>query len=132
MKGITILQPFPSLIALGKKQYETRTWGTNYRGAIAIHAGLKRDKSILSHTHSAFSVIPDGTTLEFGYIIAIAQLTDCIKMTDEFILSMTELERAVGHWQGGNYAWKLEDIQVLPDPIPFKGKLGLWEYNPDA
>lgn len=129
MKAITILQPFPSLIALGKKQYETRSWSTNYRGEIAIHAGLRRDKKLLTHSNPAFSLIPDGTILRFGFIIVIAQLTDCIKMTDEFILSMTELERAVGHWQVGNYAWKLENIQVLPEPIPYKGKLGFWEYN---
>jgi hypothetical protein len=41
MKAITIWQPWASLIAIGAKQYETRSWETKYRGPIAIHAAKK-------------------------------------------------------------------------------------------
>ena len=41
MKAITIWQPWASLIAIGVKQYETRSWKTDYRGPIAIHAAKK-------------------------------------------------------------------------------------------
>lgn len=41
MKAITIWQPWASLIAIGAKQYETRSWKTDYRGPIAIHAAVK-------------------------------------------------------------------------------------------
>lgn len=40
MKAITLHQPWASLIALGVKTVETRSWNTNYRGTLAIHAGL--------------------------------------------------------------------------------------------
>jgi len=40
MKALTIHQPYASLLACGAKKYETRSWATNYRGPIAIHAGL--------------------------------------------------------------------------------------------
>ncbi|QDS35395.1 ASCH domain-containing protein [Brevibacillus brevis] len=46
MKAITIHQPFPTLIALGEKQFETRGWSTKYRGQIEIHAAKKVDKGI--------------------------------------------------------------------------------------
>lgn len=39
MKVITIKQPWATLIAKGYKEYEFRTWKTNYRGDILIHAG---------------------------------------------------------------------------------------------
>lgn len=39
MKALTIRQPWASLIALGVKTIETRSWPTKYRGPIAIHAG---------------------------------------------------------------------------------------------
>jgi hypothetical protein len=39
MKALTLHQPWATLIALGAKQYETRSWGTDYRGPLAIHAG---------------------------------------------------------------------------------------------
>ena len=46
MKAITLWQPWASLLACGAKQYETRSWATNYRGPIAIHAASKSIKSV--------------------------------------------------------------------------------------
>lgn len=39
MKALTIRQPWASLIAAGVKTIETRSWSTEYRGPLAIHAG---------------------------------------------------------------------------------------------
>ena len=44
MKALTIHQPYASLIAVGAKRYETRSWATRYRGPIAIHAGTKEPR----------------------------------------------------------------------------------------
>jgi hypothetical protein len=38
-KGLTLLQPWASLIALGVKTIETRSWSTSWRGGLVIHAG---------------------------------------------------------------------------------------------
>lgn len=38
MKAITLTQPWATLVALGAKSFETRSWSTPYRGPIAIHA----------------------------------------------------------------------------------------------
>ena len=38
-KALTIKQPYASLIVEGIKDIENRTWKTNYRGRILIHAG---------------------------------------------------------------------------------------------
>ena len=40
MKGLTIKEPWASLIINGYKKYEFRSFKTNYRGKILIHAGL--------------------------------------------------------------------------------------------
>lgn len=42
MKALTLHQPWASLVALGVKTIETRSWGTSYRGPLAIHAGTTR------------------------------------------------------------------------------------------
>ena len=42
MKVITICQPYAELILLGEKRVENRTWPTNYRGTIGIHAGKSK------------------------------------------------------------------------------------------
>ena len=44
MKIITLKQPWASLVAYGIKKYEFRTWKTNYRGKLLIHAGACIDK----------------------------------------------------------------------------------------
>jgi hypothetical protein len=37
--GLTLTQPYATLVAIGAKLIETRSWATPYRGRIAIHAG---------------------------------------------------------------------------------------------
>ena len=41
MRVLSIKEPFASLICLGKKRIETRSFKTNYRGKLYIHASLK-------------------------------------------------------------------------------------------
>ena len=41
MKAITLHQPWAQLVAIGAKTIETRSWSTNYRGQLAIHAAVK-------------------------------------------------------------------------------------------
>lgn len=38
MKALTLWQPWASLVALGVKTIETRSWSTSHRGPLAIHA----------------------------------------------------------------------------------------------
>ncbi len=44
IRGLTLTKPWATLVALGHKRIETRSWSTVYRGPIAIHAakGLPR------------------------------------------------------------------------------------------
>lgn len=44
MKAISIKQPWASLIAHGIKDIENRSWRTNYRGRVLIHAGASKKK----------------------------------------------------------------------------------------
>ena len=49
MKVLTLFQPWATLVILGEKKIETRSWKTNYRGEIAIHAGKKWIKVYLKN-----------------------------------------------------------------------------------
>ena len=40
MKALTIKEPWATLIIDGYKKYEFRSWKTNYRGKLLIHAGM--------------------------------------------------------------------------------------------
>jgi hypothetical protein len=41
MKCLTLYQPWATLLILGAKKIETRSWQTSHRGPLAIHAGAK-------------------------------------------------------------------------------------------
>lgn len=41
MKALTLWQPYSQAIAIGLKQFETRSWATKHRGLLAIHCSVK-------------------------------------------------------------------------------------------
>ncbi len=125
MKAITIWQPYAQAIVLGLKRFETRSWATKYRGRIAIHASKKaltKQSKILAQKY-------DIEDCPFGKVLLIADLTDCILMTEDFIKKQKQSELDFGDWQIGRYAWKLENIRLLDAPIVISGKQGLWNFN---
>ena len=127
MKVITVKQPYASLIAIGYKEYEFRTWKTKYRGDILIHAGKGVDKRAMEKFESFNLEYP------LGCIIAKAKVTDCIYVDDEFRDFLFKKDSLIysgvsrdSNWNG--YGFKLDDIEMV-DPIYVNGKLSLWDYD---
>lgn len=127
MKTITIKQPFATLIAEGLKEYEFRTWKTNYRGDILIHAGKGIDKEAMQRYAYLNLDYPSGC------IIAKATITDCVLVDDKLKKELQDKNPIVYYgvlnksdWKG--YGFKLDNIQKV-DPIKVNGKLSFWEYN---
>ena len=137
IKAISLHQPYASLIAMGLKKFETRSWSTNYRGKLVICAAKKNTLQQQSNYETlANSLLLDLTvhpwsSLPKGMAIAVCDLTDCIQMTESFISEQSEQEQLCGHWESGRFAWKLENVQPFPQPVPIKGKQGLWKIPPD-
>ena len=152
MKALTLTQPWATLVALGAKQMETRSWSTKYRGAFAIHAAhyfLQEAKDLvftepfysalnrqIDERHSEFPALPCGA------IIAVCELVDCIRVLDKQVffgvradsivrLPPDEPECSLGNYSPGRYAWILTNIRAMNKPIPAKGTLSLWEMSPN-
>lgn len=126
MKVISIKEPFATLIKDKVKTYETRSWKTNYRGEIYIHASMLLSKSENVETANKYLK----SEINPGYILCRCELIDCIPMTKEFIdyiYSQTN-ESNYGRYEEGRYAWELKVLEVLQNPISAKGKLGIWNY----
>ena len=125
MKVLTIREPWASLIINGYKKYEFRSWKTNYRGKILIHAGINIEKDMLNRFKDY--------NLECvkGGIIGEAELVDCILVDQEFNDELRKVDPIVygrsNHAE--TYAWKLENIKKYDKVIYVKGKLGLWNYE---
>ena len=145
MKAITIHQPWASLIAHGYKRFETRSWRTHYRGPIAIHAGKRIDhKAALMVAWNYPEIWREISPLPTGCIIAVAELVECweVRLYESdwsFYLhegvgggtkSLPTTEEAFGWYEQGRYAWELANVRLIPEPIPEKGKQGLWNWEP--
>lgn len=124
MKCLTIKQPWASLIINGYKEYEFRSWKTNYRGKILIHAGLGKELKTMNKVKSY------NLEYERGAIIGEAELIDCLLVDEEFDNYLNKKNPLVyGNNHVGLYAWKLTNIKKYQTPIYVKGKLSLWEYK---
>lgn len=129
MKVITIKQPFASLIAEGLKEYEFRTWRTKYRGELLIHAGKSIDKKAMKKFKEYNLDYP------IGCIIAKVNLTDCIKVDNEFRKVLKDKNELVysgilNDPQFNGYGFKVENIEKV-NPIYVNGKLSIWDYDID-
>lgn len=152
MKTISVTQPWATLIAIDAKRIETRSWKTAYRGPIAIHAakafpGWAKD-ICASRMFCAAAGWPncDGPltqawlddnasrikALPRGFVIATARLVNCIEvdLIERFVQPFTDQERAFGNYEPNRFGWLLDEVKPLEQPVPAKGALGLWEWNP--
>lgn len=134
MKCISLWQPFASLIAIGAKRIETRSWPCSYVGPLAIHAAKKMNRELLdlALTPPFSTCLRDAgllpSDLPLGGVVAICRLSGC-KRTDK--VQPDEPERSFGDYSAGRFAWLLDDITALTQPVPWKGSQGFFEVPDD-
>lgn len=141
-RALTIIQPWATLIAHGHKHIETRSWNTNHRGPVLIHAAKSMPCKVGETLHlGRWSVERDGMgartglllrppighpyRLPLGAIVAVANLIDVRPV--EAVPLLHPQERAFGDYTTGRYAWFLDDVVPLHAPVHnVNGMLGLW------
>lgn len=143
MKAITVWQPWATLLATGQKHNETRSWRTNYRGEILIHAA-KTDplRGICMMPDEAWeqALIALDLPEEFnrfekfptGAIIGKANLVDCFQIDEAYRRKLQRenpAELAFGDYSIGRYAWVMAEPVLFDKPIPASGKQGLWNWE---
>lgn len=127
MKIITIKQPWATLIREGIKKYEFRSWKTNYRGEVYIHAGKGIEKEAMEKLKLLALDYPSSR------IIAKATIVDCIGLTPELSNEIHRRNEIVYDTkERSGYAWKLKDIKKIDLDKEIKGKLGLWNLEFDV
>ncbi len=156
MKALTLTQPRATLVAVGAKRIETRSWRTDYRGWVAIHAAKtwQQQDQYLCGTKPFWSALTAAgihrlSELPLGAIVAVALLikVDPIVRCDPSVPNMAgrvalrsqglpirEEEIPFGDYTPGRYGWAFSPATLyrLPEPIPCRGRLGLWDVPPEA
>lgn len=155
MKTLSLWQPWATLMALGLKKIETRSWPTRYRGPLAIHAALEYDTQppeilvnvVIGAIHATFPsidlpslkdwMILRRACLQFkmdklprGGIIAVVDLIDCVEITKHNHPASPEWE--YGDYTPGRFMWITENIKPLRKIIPFRGRHGLFNVPDEA
>lgn len=133
-RAISLTQPWATLMAIGAKRNETRSWPTHYRGWIAIHAakGFPRGCRDLCYRQPfAEALLRAGITswgaLPLGAVLAVVFLSDCVSTRSVCRGQMDDSERAFGDYSDGRYAFLTHSVRRVRAPIPMKGALGIWK-----
>ena len=127
MKALTIWHLYAQALADRIKIYETRTWKTKYRGPVVIHTSarpMSAEDKALAQMFGIKGVKP-------GCVAAVADLTDCVLMDEDFIAVQSAQERRLGNWLPGNYAWTFENFRKPEKDIYLSGRQGLWTVDLD-
>lgn len=133
MKAISLWQPWASLVILGLKQYETRSWKTSYRGTLVIHAAktFELTQGISAIEFAALLGWEEMPAFPKGVALGTVDLIGCCYTTpllgDE--VSLGSPEHIFGNWSPGRYAWKLANPIAFAEPIPCAGHQRLWEVE---
>ena len=133
MKALTLWQPWATLVAIGAKRIETRSWSTSYRGPLAIHAARSKKghemywREPFHNELKAFHYHAP-TELPHGRIIAVCELVNILP-TEEVRGIIERREAAFGDYGGGRFAWRLANVRRLPIEVPTKGFQGLWTWD---
>ena len=94
VKVLSIKEPYATLICNKKKSIETRSYKTNYRGELYIHASVSKiDKEILNSKE--LMDIVDNDTFSYGKIICKCKLANCIYMTSDYIKDIKKISKNI-------------------------------------
>lgn len=153
MKIISLIEPWASLMAVGAKQNETRSWSTKYRGDLAIAASNRKVWPIIQQCDhdmivSCMSALHEGygrpsdcgglwdylDANTIGRILCVVNLNSCCPTShlDAGWFRAGSAERLFGNYQPNRFVWRTDNLRRLRDPIPWKGTQGLRDVPPDV
>lgn len=136
MKAITLWQPWASLLAIGPKKYETRSWKTKHRGWIAIHAAKRFDRLVMD-TCAKFNEELEEMGYRVGYVrpplgavVAVAKLIYCgeTRCAVNLVADLHEV-LPYGDYSLGRYVWIFSEIIPVEPAIPAIGGQRVWNWD---
>jgi hypothetical protein len=125
VKALSIRQPWAELILRGRRTIEPRTWQTNYRGRIAIHAS----QTVQEEACVAYGLDP--ARVVRGALVGTVELVDILPLDATEWETLREQHLSLRDFPGPMFGWRLEVPQRLPQPIPMRGRMSLFNVPDD-
>lgn len=137
--AITLWQPWASLIFSGDKVHETRSFPVPDRllgERVAIHAAKR------AGTDDEVGYVLDRLcrerfgndwreTLPRGVVLGTVRIARSYEIDPTVVPAPTD--RIAGNWTPGRWAWELDSIEALSEPIEATGRQGWWSVDlPEA
>ena len=118
MRALSIRQPWAWLVVHGYKDIENRTWSTEFRGRVYVHAGQRMAPDdypeLREYISRAGIVVP--ARLARGAIVGEVTIKGCLSVSDS-------------PWFCGPYGFLLEDPVAYEQPAPYRGQLGFFAVD---
>lgn len=119
---LTVRQPWAWAMFHAGKDVENRDWRVDYRGKLYIHTSQRVTRYEFDDARNEITRIsnympPSYKELPHGAIIGSVEATDCVEDSDS-------------PWFFGEYGLLIKNATLLPAPIPVKGALKVWTWQP--
>lgn len=112
VRVLSVRQPWSGAFFLHGKDVENRSWKTDYRGPLVIHAS---GGATCDDPRGLLAKKPDSNAWEYGALIGIVTLVDCV------------FDQSKSGWAvAGAWHWMIKKPELFTRPIQMKGKLNLW------
>lgn len=126
MKALSVRTPWWWYILHGGKDIENRSWPTNFRGRVYIHAGKWfQGEEVLEDYREACEIArksgwkgsipsPNEMRRSSGCLVGSVEIVGCVK-------------DSISPWFFGKYGFVLQNPVAFEMPIPCKGALSFFE-----
>lgn len=150
--AITLWQPWASLVSVGAKRFEFRSWPAPARLVglrVGVHAGARamkrgelvdllaklkgpqwRETGLLRDDAVAFieAVFDGSATIPLSSMMCTATLGRPIRGKQLGLILGVELINDSDRDEHSNWGWPLSDIKPLRPPLPARGAQGWWNW----
>lgn len=132
MKAISLWRPWPWTFFHAGKRFENRTWKppeSIIGELVAMHAAKKYDADTeMDMRGGRFGkhamIVPPGASAHPTGIVGVFRVTGYI--------DLEQFEGVIDSpWAFGPVCWTVSDVVQLDQPIPYRGRQGLWNLEDD-
>jgi hypothetical protein len=127
MKALSIQQPWADAVLTGAKRIENRTWRSDYRGNLLIHAGKRFDQDGMTFVMERYNEIGlalmrpllSSASDRRGVLLGMVTMVDCVRAE-----AVAEEQAS---WAFGPWCFVFENPRIFREPIVYQGALGLFK-----
>jgi activating signal cointegrator 1 len=139
LKVLSVIQPWATLLVIGAKEFETRSWTAYHRGPLVIHASQARTHARGLFNEEPFRSVltkagyPTADSLPFGCLVGGANLVNVVPTTEILRNRLaSEQELAFGDFDDGRFAWRFAYPVEFGEFRTAKGDLGFWKMTDEV